>query len=628
MTSLVISFLGLRRLFLTASPFFYLILLAAVLSVNLAAAAPSTAAITSTPTADLRQPELASGWQARSGWHYSKQAVAAANPLAAQAGQAILAAGGNALDAAIATQLVLALVEPQSSGLGGGAFLLSWHKNKLVAWDGRETAPATATPDMFLDAQGQPVPFMQVVTQGRSVGVPGLLKMLEAAHQHQGKLAWHRLFQPAIQLAEEGFAVSPRLHQLLTQDSALKNNPAARKFYYSPNGAALPVGYQLKNPAFAAILRQVAKRGTQAFYTGPIADSVVAAVNNAASIDKKEQQQIMQLEDLAAYQPVAREALCSEWQNYRICGFPPPSSGQIALVQILNILDAIPADKTAIASPESFYSPLGLHQYFAAANLAFADRAKYVADPAFVSAPAGDWSSLLDASYLRHRASLIGTAFTGPAQPGQPRNFNSAYGLQPEQPEYGTTHISVIDAAGNGLALTSSIEQAFGARILVDGGTGLAGGFFLNNQLTDFAWQPYDAEGKPVANKIAPGKRPRSSMSPTLVFSAHADKLVASLGSPGGAAIIHFTAKTLLGSLAWQLSPQAAIELPNIASFNSATSLVEQDKITANTQQQLQGLGYAPRATNLTSGIQMLLVTPQGILGGADPRREGWVAGE
>lgn len=568
-----------------------------------------------------QQPEIASGLQAWPGWTYSKQAVAAANPLAAETGQAILAAGGNALDAAIAAQLVLNLVEPQSSGIGGGAFLLSWQDQKLIAWDGRETAPASATPKLFLDEQGNALPFMTAVTSGLSVGVPGLLKMLQAAHKTQGQLPWQALFQPAIQLAEEGFAISPRLHLLLEKDPALRNNPAARAYYYQADGSALPVGYQLKNPAMVAILKRLAQEGAGVFYSGVIAESIIKAVNEAPNLPGQ-----MKLSDLTHYQPLAREALCGDWQNYRVCGFPAPSSGQLALMQILGTLEQL--EDSASFTQESFYTPEGLHQYLAASNLAFADRALYVADPDFVEAPANNWLSLIHPAYLKERAAEIGSGYQGPAKAGQPQKFESSYALQPEQPEYGTSHLSVIDAQGNGIAMTSSIEQAFGSRILVDGGTGLAGGFFLNNQLTDFAFQPQDKAGKWVANRVEAGKRPRSSMSPTLVFSAHADELVASLGSPGGAAIIHFTAKTLLGSLGWQLAPQKAIELPNIANFNSPANLLETGGFSPATKVGLEKLGYQLEERDLTSGIQMLLVTPQGILGGADPRREGWVAGE
>ena len=590
---------------------------------------PSTAAennIEQGANQALRQPEIASDssrLQPASGWNYSQQAVAAANPLAAETGQALLAAGGNALDAAIAAQLVLNLVEPQSSGIGGGAFLLSWKDGELIAWDGRETAPAAATPNLLLDEQGQSLPFMAAVTSSRSVGVPGLLKMLEAAHKKQGQLPWQALFEPAIKLAKEGFAISPRLHLLLEKDPVLRNNPAARAYYYQPDGKALPVGHLLKNPAMAVILKRIASEGAEAFYQGTIAQSLVAAVNATEQLATN-----ITTTDLTHYQPLAREALCGEWKIYRVCGFPPPSSGQLAIMQILGMLEQLEVKQSVALTQEKFYTAQGLHQYLAASNLAFADRALYLADPEFVEAPANNWLSLIHPAYLQERANEIGEGYLGFAKAGQPEKFESSYALQPEQPEYGTSHLSVIDAQGNGIAMTSSIEQAFGSRILVDGGTGLAGGFFLNNQLTDFAFQPQDAAGKWVANRVEAGKRPRSSMSPTLVFSAHANELVASLGSPGGAAIIHFTAKTLLASLGWQLSPQKAIELPNIANFNTPANLLEAGAFSSEIKTGLEKRGYQLQESDLTSGIQMLLVTPKGILGGADPRREGWVSGE
>ncbi|MBE0505603.1 MAG: gamma-glutamyltransferase [Marinospirillum sp.] len=568
------------------------------------------------------QPEVASGLQQRPGWQFEHQAVAAANPLAAEAGHKMLVAGGNAVDAAIAAQLVLNLVEPQSSGIGGGGFLLSWDGDQLIAWDGRETAPAAATPTLFLDAGGQPLPFMEAVTSGRAVGVPGLLKMLEAAHQQQGHLPWQQLFEPAIQLAEKGFEVSPRLHQLLVNDPALSNNPAARNYFYLPDGSPLPVGHLLKNPAMALILRQVAEQGSDAFYTGILAQTISKTV--------QQQGGLLTPEDLQTYQPVAREAFCGGWLDYLVCGFPPPSSGQIALMQMLGILEQLSSVQNSpeSQSEESFYTPEGMHQYIEASKRAFADRALYLADPDFVTAPAGDWMSLIDPEYLLKRAQEIQPVSQGVASPGQPGGLESAYASQWPQPEYGTTHISVMDAEGRGVAMTTSIEQAFGARILTDGGTGLPGGFLLNNQLTDFSFLPADSQGKPVANRVEPGKRPRSSMSPTLVFDPQSRELVASLGSPGGAAIIHFTTKTLLGSLGWKLAPQQAIELPNLANFNSRVTLLEKGGFSDHVKHSLEARGHELREQDLTSGIQMLLLTPQGILGGADPRREGWVVGE
>lgn len=584
--------------------------------------APEADKATSPGATDALQPELSSGLQQRSGWQFEHQAVAAANPLAAEAGQQILRAGGNAVDAAIATQLVLNLVEPQSSGIGGGGFLLSWDGEQLIAWDGRETAPAAATPELFLDSEGRPLPFMEAVTSGRAVGVPGLLKMLEAAHQQQGQLAWSQLFEPAIQLAETGFEISPRLHHLLANDPELVNNPAARTYFYQADGSPLPVGHLLKNPAMAAILRQVAEQGSDAFYTGTLAAAISQAV--------QQQGGLITSEDLQAYQPVAREALCGGWLDYLVCGFPPPSSGQITLMQQLGILEQLSSSQRSPESlnEESFYTPEGLHQYIEASKLAFADRALYLADPDFVEAPAGSWMNLIDPEYLHQRAQLIQPTSQGVAEPGQPSGVTSAYASQQLQPEYGTTHISIMDKQGRGIAMTSSIEQAFGTRILTDGGTGLPGGFLLNNQLTDFSFRPVNEQGKPIANRVEAGKRPRSSMSPTLVFDPQSRELLASLGSPGGAAIIHYTTKTLLGSLSWQLSPQQAIELPNLANFNTPFTLLETEGFSEHVKRSLEARGHELREQDLTSGIQMLLLTPQGLLGGADPRREGWVAGD
>ncbi|WP_114418790.1 gamma-glutamyltransferase [Marinospirillum perlucidum] len=573
------------------------------------------------PTSELRQPEIASAFrQQQENLSFEHQAVAAANPLAAKAGQEILQAGGNALDAAIATQLVLGLVEPQSSGLGGGGFLLYWDGQQVVAWEGRETAPAAATPELFLDAEGEPLEFLQAVGSGAAVGVPGLLAMLEAAHREQGQLAWARLFEPAIRLAEDGFAVSRRLHHLLSEDPLLAANSAARNFYYLDNGEALPVGHRLKNPALAAIYRQVAQGGSEVFYQGSVARSIQRAVVNQPG-----QPGQLSLADLANYQPNSGSALCSSWQVYLVCGAPPPSSGQLTLMQILGILEHLDADQ--LADPEGFYSPQGLHLYIEASRLAFADRALYIADPAYVEAPGGDWSNLLRPAYLQERARQIQPLAEDRARAGQPAPVETTWAPQPEQPEYGTSHISVIDAEGQAVAMTSSIEQAFGSRILVDGGTGLPGGFLLNNQLTDFSFRPSDDQGRLIANRVEPGKRPRSSMSPTLVFDAHTGELRASLGSPGGAAIIHFTAKTLLGMLQWQLTPQEAINLPNLANFNSVT-LLEKGRFEDYVRLGLEARGQEVIARDLTSGIQALLITPSGIQGGADPRREGWVAGD
>lgn len=576
-----------------------------------------------TPRLPIRpiQPEAASGLQHKPGWHLQRYAVAAANPLAAEAGRQILQAGGSAVDAAIAVQMVLGLVEPQSSGLGGGAFLLHWDGRRLDAWDGRETAPAAADERLFLDEDGEPLAFAEAVVGGRAVGVPGVLKMLEAAHRTHGKLPWAVLFIPAIELAEQGFAVSPRLHQLLDGDPYLRSDPAAAAFYYRADGTALAVGQRLRNPALAELLRRIAHHGSAAFYQGATAEALVAKVRQHPHNPGR-----LQLADLRDYRPLRREALCQLWlQQYRVCGFPPPSSGQLTLMQILGLLEQLPADEQPLQDgrPGAAF----LHRYSEAAKLAFSDRAQYIADPDFVPPPAGDWRSLLAPAYLKQRAALIGARSMGQAEPGVPGGQPLAWAPQGAQEEHGTSHISIVDGDGHALAMTSSIEQAFGARQLSDGGTGLPGGFLLNNQLTDFALVPRGSDGRPVANRVQPGKRPRSSMSPTLVFDAKSGELLASLGSPGGAAIIHFTAKTLLGIGQWQLNAQQAVDLPNFTDFNGPLVL-EQERFPAATLEELRALGHVVEEHELTSGLQVLQHGPQGWFGGADPRREGVVVGD
>ncbi|HEU5293979.1 MAG TPA: gamma-glutamyltransferase family protein [Burkholderiaceae bacterium] len=571
-------------------------------------------------TASL-SPEATSGFNAHRGWLTRRYAVAAANPLAAQAGYQMLKAGGSAIDAAVAVQMVLTLVEPQSSGIGGGAFILHWDGERVEAFDGRETAPAAADDKLFLQPDGQPMPFTQAVVGGRSVGVPGAVRVLELAHARHGKLPWRRLFEPAITLAEQGFAVSPRLHELLRAETALRRQPQAAAFYYDRNGEPWPVGHRLTNPALAALLRAIAERGSDAFYRGPVAQDLVRRVrahpDNPGHISEA---------DLASYQPRLREPMCNDWrERYRVCGFPPPSSGHIALMQMLKLIEFSPAVQAPLR--DGVPTPEWLHLYTEAARLAFADRALYVADPDFVAAPDGRWGSLLDDAYLRQRAQLIGPTSMGVARAGSPGATQAVLAPQPEQPEYGTSHLSIIDAQGRAIAMTTTIEAMFGARILADGGTGLPGGYLLNNQLTDFSLAPSDASGVPIANRVQPGKRPRSSMTPTLVFDRGDGRLLASAGSPGGAMIIHYTAKALIGSFEWGLDAQQAVALPNFGSLNGPT-LLEVGGFPATTAEALKGRGHVVRENEMTSGLQMLQRTRDGWFGGADPRREGVVRGD
>jgi gamma-glutamyltranspeptidase / glutathione hydrolase len=575
-------------------------------------------------------PEGASLRQARDGVHFSHQAVAAANPLAAQAGLDMLRAGGSAVDAAIAVQLVLGLVEPQSSGLGGGAFLMVWDGQALHAWDGRETAPAAADEGQFLRADGQPMTMAQAVPGGLSVGVPGVLRMLEAAHRQHGKLAWSRLFEPALALAQQGFLLSPRLHDVLVQTPALARQAGLAVLYFEPvaGGAWRPraVGSRIHNPAYAAVLRQIAAQGSDAFYTGAVARDIVARVQTDAR-----QAGRLSLADLAAYQPRQRAALCTDMLRWRVCGMPPPSSGHLTMMQIVGLLQG--ADGQGLAEgelPTQPDRPQALQRYLEASRLAFADRARYVGDPDFVAAPAGRWDSLLDRDYLAARSRLMGERSQGEAPPGRPTGAAMAWAPQPDQPEHGTSHISIADRDGRVLAMTTTIEAGFGAQILSDGGTGLPGGFLLNNELTDFSFSPRDAQGRPVANRVEPGKRPRSSMSPTLVFDRASGRVLMSLGSPGGAAIIHFTAKTLLAMTVGGLAPQAAIDLPNLSNFNGPAALLEAGQFPLATVQALQARGNTVLQTPLTSGLQALQRDPAagGWRGGADPRREGVVLGD
>ena len=551
--------------------------------------------------------------------------VATANPLASEAGYQILKVGGSALDAAIAVQMVLTLVEPQSSGIGGGAFLMHWDgaAAQVQAWDGRETAPAEADERLFLGADDRPVPFAQAVFGGRAVATPGVVKMLEAAHRQHGRLAWRLLFDPAIRLAEQGFALSPRLRSMLLNDTLLRRDPQARAYFFNAAGEPHPVGHMLRNPALAAVLRAIADRGSDALHHGPIAADLVARVRGHAVPGR------LRATDLADYAPKQREALCTTWQViYRVCGFPPPSSGHLALMQILGLMEH--ATNVQSVKPELRAGVPGadwLHLYTEASRLAFADRAQYVADPDFVAAPAGRWMSLLDPAYLRQRAALIGPRSMRSAAPGQPAAAALSYAPMPQQPEHGTSHVSVVDAQGRAVALTTTIESAFGARIMADGGTGLPGGYLLNNQMTDFSLEPADAQGRSVANRIEPGKRPRSSMSPTLVFDARTGQLLMTLGSAGGPAIIHFAAKTLIGALQWGLDPQRAIDLPNFGSFNGPTVL-EQGLFPAATVDALRARGHQVDETVLTSGLQAIQRAGSGWWGGADPRREGLVKGD
>lgn len=574
------------------------------------------------------QPEAPSGFRAGlTSATAVRHMAAAANPLAAEAGREILRAGGSAVDAAIAMQMVLTLVEPQSSGIGGGAFLLHWDGQRVQSYDGRETAPMAADENLFVTPQGRAMGFVEAVIGGRSVGVPGLLRMLEMVHKQHGKLPWARLFEPAIRLADGGFAVSPRLHALLARDKHLAGNDAARAYFYEADGSPKAVGVRLRNPELAATLRAIAHGGADAFYRGPIAADVVAAVRGHPSNPGR-----LAAHDLADYRAKERAPLCTDYKQWRVCGMGPPSSGGIAVAQILGMLNVrnIAAVPPVEAGGRLEPQPDAVHLFTEAARLAFADRNRYVADSDFVAV---DVAALTDAAYLADRARLIGDRSMGRASPGTPSATKAAWAEDVSPDRIATSHISAVDAFGNAVAMTTSIEDAFGARMMVRG-------FLLNNQLTDFSFLPRESDGKGgakpdgalVANRVQPGKRPRSSMAPTLVFDRAKGQLVATLGSPGGAHIINYVAKTLVGLLDWQLDVQQAIALPNFGSRNGPTE-VEEGRVSAVLIDALTARGHEVRALPMTSGLQGIVRVRlrdgrAGWAGGADPRREGVALGD
>ena len=567
------------------------------------AAAPPNAIVQATRPL---QPEPATGRGVRSLAQARHYMVAAAQPAAVDAGLAMLARGGSAMDAAIAAQLVLNLVEPHASGLGGGAFLLHYDaaQRQVRAYDGRETAPFGASPELFLDAGGKPLPFRDAMIGGRSVGVPGVARLLELAHRRHGRLPWKTLFEPAIALAESGYPLSARVHQILARVPELAQDPAARALYLQPDGTPKPAGTQLRNPELAATLRALADGGADAFYAGPIARDIAARVcghPNPGALSER---------DLAAYAVREVEPLCRPYRSYRVCGMPPSSSGGIAVLQMLGILSRFDLGAVRPNSAEA------AHLFAEAGRLAFADRNRYVADDRYVSVPV---EGLLDPDYLRSRSALIRPeASMQRAEAGTPPGAKLAWTGDVADEAAGTSHLSIVDRDGNAVSMTTTIESSFGARLMVRG-------FLLNNQLTDFSFSP-TANGRPMANRVEPGKRPRSSMAPMLVFDADGTlRLV--IGSPGGSLIINYVLKALVAVLDWKLDVQAAIDLPNIGSRNGPTEL-ERSTAAEGLAAALAAMGHPVRVMDMTSGMHGILSTPAGWSGGADPRREGVARGE
>ena len=530
--------------------------------------------------------------------------VAAADPRAVDAGIAMLEKGGSAVDAMVAVQLVLTLVEPHASGVGGGAFLV-YHdaaKGRPVAYDARETAPAGATPELFM-IDGKPMPLADAVVGGRSVGVPGTVRLLEVAHARHGKLPWPTLFEPAIFLAEKGWMMSPRVHAMLAADPALARNPAARAYFYDASGPALTPGHVLLNPEYARTLRLIAQKGSDAFYTGEVAADIVAAVRGHANPGS------MTLEDLSGYRVRDVEPLCGTYRGYRLCGMPPSSSGGIAVLQMLGILAR---QDMASARPGSTQA---VHLVAEAGRLAFADRGRYVGDDRFVDVPV---KGLLDPGYLATRAQLVKAERSmGVARAGTPPGVKVALADDPHEERAGTSHIAIVDRWGNAVSMTTTIEGFFGSKLMVRG-------FMLNNELTDFNLAPTDAAGM-TANAVAPGKRPRSSMSPFVVYRPDG-RLDMAVGSPGGSFIIGYVAKALVATLDWNLDPQKAIDLPNFGSRNGPTE-VEQGTELEGVQAALKAIGHEVRAIPMTSGLQVIRRSAGGWQGGSDSRREGVARG-
>jgi len=565
-----------------------------------------------------KSPEAATGYAEKAGWAARKYMVAAANPLAVEAGYEMLKQGGTAIDAGIATQLVLTLVEPQSSGIGGGAFLMYYDGKKVQAFDGRETAPSKADEHLFQHPDGTPLSRTEGIVGGRSTGAPGVLRMLALAHKQHGKLPWKTLFGPAIRLSENGFKVSPRLNGLLAWDPHIRKDPAARAYFYGPDGNPRPVGYLLKNPELARTLREIAEGGAEVFYTGRIARDIEAKVKSHPTNPG-----LLSAADIAAYQPKLREPVCNDYRSYTVCGMPPPSSGGIAVAQMLGMFET--RDMKALAPTNGIPGADAVHLFSEVGRLAYADRDRYAADTDFVPLPGRGIPALLDRNYLAKRAGTIGTRSMGKAEAGHPPGVEMAWhwGLDNSIEAHSTSHVVAVDQYGAGLSMTTSVEDAFGSRQMVDG-------FILNNQLTDFSFDSKDANG-PVANRVEPGKRPRSAMSPTIVFDKKTGRFVEAIGSPGGPLIINYVAKVLVGTLDWGLNMQQAIALPNFGSRNGPTEL-EAGRFPAREIEALKARGHAIRIGEQTSGLQGIeRMDIHGVslwFGGADPRREGVAKGD
>ncbi|WP_375397917.1 gamma-glutamyltransferase family protein [uncultured Sphingomonas sp.] len=526
--------------------------------------------------------------------------VAAANPVAVEAGLAVLRRGGSAVDAAVAMQAMLSLVEPQSSGIGGGAFMiyLDAATSRITLYDGRETAPAGATADMFLGADGKPMPFNEAVLSGRATGVPGAVRLLGLAHDEHGRLPWRTLFGDAGRVARDGFIVSPRLGRFLAGKFAENDAPDVRTYFTGPDGKLVRTGDRLRNPAYAEFLGRLARQGMAALYAGPTAARIVARTHAEPLAGT------MTLADLAGYRPVKRDPLCGHYRVYLVCVPPPPSSG-VALLQLLAMLERTDIATRGPQDPQAWFL------FAEASRLMYADRDRYVGDPAFVKVPV---AGLLDPAYVASRAALIGTSAAPAPAAGMPPGATLAAIDATVEPT-GTSHFIVRDAAGNVVSMTTTVESIFGTGRMVDG-------FFLNNQLTDFSFAPRDAQGRPIANAAAPGKRPRSSMTPLIMLDADG-RFAGALGSAGGSAILAYVGKSMVGAIDWKLPMQDALALPNLVA-TGGNFFGEVTKFSPGLQAALAARGITLRpGQGEDSGLQGLIVRDGAFDGGYDPRREG-----
>ncbi len=603
---------------------------------------PDAPAPTPTTERDIStNPEVATGYRKdMTAVRTGRYAVVTANPLATQAVCGVLRDGGTAADALVTAQAVLGLVEPQASGIGGGGFLLYYDaaSGQVQAYDGREVAPAAATENYlrWVSDTDRTEPKPDARASGRSIGVPGIVRMLHDAHTEHGKKTWRELFDPAVAMADNGFDISPRLAAAIADAAPqLRLDPDAAAYFLNPDGSAKTAGTRVTNPAYSKTLGAIATEGADAFYLGPIAEDIVAAASDPSG---GRTPSLMTLEDLASYTIKKREPLCTPYRGKQVCGMPPPSSGGIAVAATLGMLERFPMSDhkpTDVDLNGGRPAVMGVHLISEAERLAYADRDRYVADTDFVPLPGGTPDTLLGADYLAGRAALISQQRTmGTAKPGE---FGPPAAPVPPVPEHGTSQISIVDSYGNAAALTTTVESAFGSFHMVDG-------FLLNNQLTDFAAEPAGPDGVPVANRVQPGKRPRSTMAPTLVFEqappgqpGPRGPLFAVLGSPGGSVIIQFVVKTLVGMMDWGLDPQQAVSMVDFGAANTPKTNVGGEHPVINTAdngdhdplvQGLRKLGHDVDLADQSSGLSVIRRDNPGWIGGADPRREGLVMGD